>query len=178
MTAIRSAPPIRARTVHAATGALRARGHRVSAARRLVLEALYAADGPVSAEQIATGLGGHLPVSDLASVYRNLEVLERLGLVRHVHPGHAPGRYALALDAHLAAGGYPGIDERPAGEEREYLFCERCRALRPVGRTELDPVRDLVRDAFGFEARFTHFPLVGLCSSCLHGRPEDESAHR
>jgi Fur family ferric uptake transcriptional regulator len=131
----------------------------------------------VSAEQIATGLEGQLPISDLASVYRNLEVLERLGLVRHVHPGHAPGRYALALEAHVAASGRPGMDEPPAAKEREYLFCERCGALRPAGRTELDPVRDLVRAAFGFEARFTHFPLVGVCSSCRHGRPEDESGH-
>jgi Fe2+ or Zn2+ uptake regulation protein len=45
---------------------------RISAARRLVLEALYAADAPISAEQIADGLSGRLPRSDLASVYRNL----------------------------------------------------------------------------------------------------------
>ncbi|HEV3229530.1 MAG TPA: transcriptional repressor [Solirubrobacteraceae bacterium] len=156
MTAIRSAPPLRARSVHAATGALRARGHRVSTARRLVLESLYAAGGPVSAEQIASGLEGHLPASDLASVYRNLEVLERLGLVHHVHPGHGPGRYALAA--------------------REYLFCERCGALQTAGSAQFDTVRDLVRDAFGYEASFTHFPLVGLCPSCRGGLADHESA--
>ena len=72
------------------------RGLRVSAARRLVLEALFAAERPVTAEEIAAGLDGRLPASDLASVYRNLETLEELGLVRHVHLGHGPGLYALA----------------------------------------------------------------------------------
>jgi hypothetical protein len=24
-----------------------------------------------------------------------------------------------------------------------------------------------VREQFGFEARFTHFPLVGLCPDCI-----------
>ena len=35
------------------------------------------------------------PEVDLASVYRNLEQLEELGVVRHVHLGHGPGLYAL-----------------------------------------------------------------------------------
>ena len=67
---------------------------RVSAARRLVIEALFTAKEPVSAEQIAAGLGGRLPGSDITSVYRNLETLERVGLIRHFHAGHGPGLYA------------------------------------------------------------------------------------
>ena len=61
MTVVHPSPPLPARTLDAAVGALRAGGLRVSAARRLVLGALYAADGPVSAEGIAGGLEGRLP---------------------------------------------------------------------------------------------------------------------
>ena len=86
----------RGRQPPAALDALRARGLRVSSARRLVLEALFAADGPVSAEEIAGGLDGRCRRSDLASVYRNLDTLEQVGLVRHVHLGHGAGLYALA----------------------------------------------------------------------------------
>jgi Fur family ferric uptake transcriptional regulator len=131
-----------------ALAALRERGMRASAARRLALEALFAADGPVSAEAIADGLGGRLPRSDLASVYRNLEVLEAVGLVRHVHLGHGPGRYALA------------------GSAREYLVCDRCDAVRAVDPSELDEVRGLVRARFGYAPRFGHFPIVGRCAAC------------
>jgi len=139
----------------AALGALRARGLRVSAARRLALEALYRADGPVTAEQIAGGLGGELPSSDLASVYRNLETLEAVGLVRHVHLGHGPGRYALS-----------------GSEPREHAVCERCGHARAVAPETLDPVRDAVRRATGWEARFSHFPLVGLCPDCSDAAPQ------
>jgi Fur family transcriptional regulator, ferric uptake regulator len=135
---------------------LRERGLRVSAARRLVLEALLAADGPMSAEQIAEGIGGRVPSSDIASVYRNLQAFEDIGLVRHVHLGHGPGLHALAV----------------AGE-REYLTCERCADYRPVAPRELDPVRDLIERRFGYRASFTHFPIVGLCPGCtaaVHGR--------
>ena len=91
MTNAPAAEPLEARDAEAAMSALRARGMRISAARRLVIEAVYATRAPVSAEQIAAGLGGRLPASDLGSVYRNLETLERAGLVRHFHAGHGPG---------------------------------------------------------------------------------------
>ena len=50
----------------------------------------------MTADAIAAGLDGRLPSSDLASVYRNLDTLEEIGLVRHFHVGHGPGLYALA----------------------------------------------------------------------------------
>jgi len=82
---------------------MRERGLRVLAARRLVVEALLAADGPVSAEQIADGIGGRVPSSDIASVCRNLQAFEGIGLARHVHLGHGPGLHALAVAATLRA---------------------------------------------------------------------------
>jgi Fur family transcriptional regulator, ferric uptake regulator len=139
--------------------AIRGRGGRVSAARRVVLEALFAAEGPVSADYIADGLGGRVAAS---SVYRNLELLEELGVVRHVHLGHGPGLYAL---------------ER--GGPREYLVCERCRRVDEVEAGRLDGVRDRIREDFGYDAGFSHFPIVGLCAACAAGRgsARDEHAH-
>jgi Fur family ferric uptake transcriptional regulator len=136
-------------SIDAAIGAIREYGLRVTAARRLVLEVLLAADGPVSAERIAEGVNGRVPRSDLASVYRNLEVLEEIGLVRHVHLGHGPGLYALADAA-----------------AREYVVCESCDAVLAVTSVELDEVRHVIRETFGYHARFGHFPIVGLCPVC------------
>ncbi|MCP9491692.1 MAG: hypothetical protein MSC31_17735 [Solirubrobacteraceae bacterium MAG38_C4-C5] len=53
-------PRLEAPALEDATGALRARGLGVSAARRLVLEAIYAADGPISA-LLARGYIGTMP---------------------------------------------------------------------------------------------------------------------
>ena len=124
-------------------------GLRATSARRLVLEALLAARGPISAEDIADGLGGRMTQSDIASVYRNLETLGELGLVRHFHAGHGPGRYVLE-----------GLGDN------EYLACESCGALESVDPASLDGVRTAVRELSGFEARFSHFPIVGLCPKC------------
>jgi Fur family ferric uptake transcriptional regulator len=144
---VTSAPnvePLSFQDLAGAIKALRGRGMRVSTSRRLVLEALFAADVPVSAEQLAEQQG-----LELTSVYRNLETLERLGLARHVHLGHGPGLYVLV-----------------GRGEREYLFCERCGTARPVEPEELDPVRAQIKSRFDHEARFTHFPIVGTCAQC------------
>jgi Fur family ferric uptake transcriptional regulator len=148
VTSPNTGPPLPAANFDDAVAALRERGLRVSAARRLVLEVLFAVDEPVSADRIAAGLEGRVPASDLASVYRNLETLESLGLVRHFHAGHGPGLYVLA------------------GAHREYLKCEDCGRLVSVEPDEMERVRAAIRDDFGFEARFQHFPIVGRCAAC------------
>ena len=152
MTTTHAVPPVVVDDLEGALAVLRARGLRASSARRLVLEALFAADGPVGAEAVAAGLDGRVPRGDLASVYRNLETLEQVGLVQHVHLGHGPGLYRLA-----------------GTEDVDYLLCERCATVRAVDPRELDQVRALLLETFGFEARFGHFPIGGLCAACRAG---------
>ncbi len=153
MTVPNTAPLLAAPDLRSAVELLRSRGLRVSAARRLVLEALFVADRPIPAERIADGLSGRLPRSDLASVYRNLETLGELGLVRHFHLGHGPGLYVLT-----------------GRGEVEYLACESCGSVRAVEPRAIHEVRALIQRRFGYEASFSHFPIVGLCARCASGR--------
>jgi Fur family ferric uptake transcriptional regulator len=144
MTIAPPAPRLAYASIDDAIEALRARGLRLSATRQLVLEALFAAPGPVSAEQIAMRL--RLVAT---SVYRNLETLERHGLLRHVHLGHGPGLYALVGHG-----------------DHEYIYCPGCETARTVRPELLDPVRNHIRRRFGYDVHFTHFALVGRCSRC------------
>ena len=116
MTRSPDVPPVAVEDLADAVRLLRERGLRLSTARRLVLETLLAADGPLSAEQVASDLR-----LDLTSVYRNLETLEQCGLVRHVHLGHGPGLYTLV-----------------GRGEHEYLVCDSCGAVRVLAPGELD----------------------------------------
>ena len=137
-------PPVHVGSLEAAYDVVRAEGLRLSAARRIVLQALFAAEGPVTADQVSAAA-----TLELTSVYRNLETFEAIGLVRHVHLGHGAGRYALASE-----------------EETEYSLCEGCGEARALSPPTLDAVRDAVREATGLEARFSHFPIVGVCLRC------------
>jgi len=144
MTVSPNVPPLAVDDVVEAAQALRASGLRLSTPRRLVLEALFAAAGPVAAGDLARELG-----IDESSVYRNLEVLEQHGLIRHVHLGHSAGLYT-----------------RVGGAEVEYLYCERCAKVTTVAPARLDPLRERIKQDFGFTARFAHFPIAGLCDEC------------
>lgn len=148
MTEPAATPPRAFADIDEVFALLRAEGHRVTPAARFVLEALFAAaeEGPISAQQIADRAPTELEPS---SVYRNLERLETLGVVRHVHLGHGPSLYLL-----VGTG------------EREFLLCERCGRVRSVEPGELDPVRRAIEKRFGYRARFSHFPIVGLCEEC------------
>jgi Fur family ferric uptake transcriptional regulator len=77
--------------------------------------------------------------------------------VQHVHLGHGPGLYALA-----------------GSREREYLVCDRCGRVEAVEAERLERTRQTIRSDFGYEARFTHFPIVGICGDCTAA---DESPH-
>lgn len=145
---------VRVTSLEEAFDVVRGSGLRLSAARRVLLEVLASAGKPLPAEGIASGVRGRHPASDLASTYRNLETLEALGLVRHVHVGHGPGLYALT-----------------GRDNREYLVCERCDAVRAVKPESLDDIREMIRARFGHEARFGHFPLGGLCADCANPAP-------
>src|SRR3954452_196286 len=152
MTATYTAPTRRFDSPETVLNLLRARGLRVSASRRVVLGTLFAAQRPVTAEEIAGGLGDSRTEVDLASVYRNLETLEELGVVRHFHAGHGPGRYVLAGDG-----------------DRAYLTCEHCGALEVIDPQQLDSFRGEMHSRFGFEVSFTHIPMVGACERCTGG---------
>ena len=149
MTVSSLRPPVHADSLDAAYDVVRRGRLRLSAARRIVLQALFAAEGPITAEQIASGLDGRFTTLELTSVYRNLETFEEIGLVRHVHLGHGAGRYALAREL-----------------EHEYVLCEGCGSARALAPAELDGVRAAIREVTGLEARFSHFPIVGVCASC------------
>jgi len=149
MTLSHHAPALDAPDLASALDALRAHGMRISASRRQVLEALYDHARPQTAEELAKD-------GDLASVYRNLETFEAIGLVRHVHVGHGPGLYSLA------------------GTDTEFVACEQCGAYEAVAPERLAEVKDLIERELGYRPRFTHFPIVGLCARCkgdYHAHP-------
>jgi Fur family transcriptional regulator, ferric uptake regulator len=149
MTVAPRSQPLAFTSIEDVAEALRAQGGRLTTPRRLVLQALFAAGDLVSAERIAAGTDTGVTL-DLSSVYRNLERLEELGVVQHIHIGHGPGVYGL-----LAHG------------EHEYLVCEVCGRVTAADVEQLDRVRAVIRKQFGYEAHFSHFPIHGRCEDCV-----------
>ena len=132
---------------------LRARGARVTTARRSLLAALAEADAHhlTAADLTATVQRAH-PDVHLSTIYRSLDSLEELGIVDHVHLGHGRAVYHLADDAH------------------QHLVCEVCGSVIEVPGQAFDRLAESVRVAYGFNVR-AHFAVVGRCAACAAANP-------
>ncbi|HEX3509327.1 MAG TPA: transcriptional repressor, partial [Candidatus Dormibacteraeota bacterium] len=104
---------------------------------------LLQAERPLTAEEIGTIVGAGLPPLDLATIYRNLDVLEQLSLVHHLHPAHGPRHYRLTRR-----------------EEADYIACEQCGRIDAIATTRLDTARVAIAEATGYQTNFAHFPIV------------------
>src|SRR5205814_5935672 len=104
--AARQADPIRRRAYHRLmTGAelqreLRARGYRLTPQRQLVLDAVRRLRHSTP-DALATEVQRTAPSVNITTIYRTLELLEQLGLVRHTHLDHGAPTYHPAEDEHL-----------------------------------------------------------------------------
>jgi Fur family ferric uptake transcriptional regulator len=52
--------------------------------------------------------------------------------------------------------------------------------VRAVEPGDMDHVRSMIQREFGYDARFSHFPIVGLCAECARegqGHSPTERSH-
>ena len=135
-------------TVDGVLALLRERGGRVTSARRLLLEAIFEAKGHRTAEELAEEVQARAPDVHLSTIYRNLEELERLGVVVHSHLGHGPATYHLAASAHC------------------HFVCEHCgKAVKAPDELFVN-LADRAKKEFGFSIDPHHFSIFGRCRNC------------
>jgi len=127
---------------------LRARGYRLTPQRELVLDAVQQLDH-ASPEEVLTQVRQTVKGVNISTVYRTLDLLEKLGLVSHTHLGHgAPAYHATTEPDHV------------------HLVCRHCRRVTEV---EPDVAADLVETVeakHGFRTDVRHLTLFGACKDC------------
>ncbi len=129
--------------------ALRSRGLRMTPQRRLVLEALHTL-GHGTPEQVADRVQEVTPSLSLSTVYRTLDLLEKMGVVSHTHFGHkAPTYHAVGHADHI------------------HLVCRRCGGVEEADVDGARALADEVRARYGFTTDVTHLSLDGTCARCL-----------
>lgn len=136
---------------HRAIADLRARGQRVTAARRALLDVLAQTQEHLNADEIAERMGRLAPDVHRATVYRTLDSLVTLGIVTHVHLPHGAATY------HLADGDAHG---------HLHLACRSCGNVVDAPHDLLAPVVEAARTQLGFDVDPDHVALTGLCEEC------------
>ncbi len=135
-------------TVDEALSLVRASGGRVTPSRRILLRILFEQPGHPSAEELAAAVQADAPDVHLSTIYRNLEELERLGVVVHSHLGHGPATYHLATAGHA------------------HLVCESCGQMIEAPDELFRTVAQTAEASFGFAIDPHHFAVLGRCASC------------
>ncbi len=117
--------------------------------RQIILDAIESLPGHITAEAVYARVRARYPQVNLSTVYRTLEFLEELDLVRHTHFDDGVARWH-------------GVDEQP----HQHLVCRRCGSEQELELSLLSPLDHELQQRYGFHADLAHFALVGLCAAC------------
>jgi len=127
---------------------LRTHGGRITTSRRLLLRCLFTDSAHHTAEDLAAEVQAFAPDVHLSTIYRNLEELERLGVVVHAHLGHGPASYHLASESH------------------GHLVCESCGTIVEAPEELFSALALVAADQYGFTIDPRHFAVLGHCANC------------
>lgn len=131
---------------------------RWTAPRESILDLLSRARSHLSAKDIYARLQPSFPGLGLATVYRTLELLHRLGIVQKVTSSDGQGRYQLrSVDQH---------------DHHHHLICSRCGLIidyRDFVQEELELVKkteDALAKKYDFVIQDHNIEFLGLCEKC------------
>jgi Fur family ferric uptake transcriptional regulator len=128
--------------------ALKGSGKRLTPQRRVVLAAVEDL-GHATPDEVLARARESLPELSLSTVYRNLEVLEELGLVRHAHlADRAPTYHSIGDHEHF------------------HLVCRRCGTVTSVGEQAVAPLAAWLDAEHGFAPDIGHLTVFGTCRAC------------
>lgn len=131
--------------------ALATTGHRASPARAEVIEAIASLGCSVTAREVSDLLRERGSGVGLASIYRALELLERLGLIKRFDVGEGTARYEPA---------------HPSGEHHHHVVCDSCGKVEPFEDEALERAIHQLSDNVSFEVAAHDVTLHGECPAC------------
>jgi Fur family ferric uptake transcriptional regulator len=139
---------------------LRARGLRWTPQRRTLIDVLSRTDGHVTGAELVERCREIDPTTIPSTVYRTLNVLEDLGMLRHSHG--ADGREEFHVQPVASHG---------------HLHCVSCGTTWEVPADEAATIVDALRRGRGFAVDLSHLSIAGRCASCSarEDRPDDQS---
>jgi Fur family ferric uptake transcriptional regulator len=131
---------------------LREQGYRVTGARRAILEALVGCAGHVSADELVALANRRAPRVGRMTVYRTLELLQQLGVVRAIYLGSGAAHYVLLEDGH-----------------HHHLVCARCDAVVEFEDCLMNELEAQLGERHDFLVQGHVLEIVGLCQDCRAG---------
>jgi Fur family ferric uptake transcriptional regulator len=128
---------------------LRAVGQRVTPQRLMILGAFAQAGEHLSADEVYARVGPLSPAVNRSTVYRTLELFRDLGLISETDLGGGVRHFELLDDG-----------------RHHHLICRDCGVMLVLDDDLVQPLRDGIRERYGFAPTLDHLALFGLCAYC------------
>ena len=123
-------------------------GYRLTPQRQFVLQAVEKL-GHATPDEILAEVQAQSSAVNVSTVYRTLEVLEELGLVRHTHlSDRAPTYHSVTDHQHF------------------HLVCRNCHRVVSVDPEVAAPLVERLRAEQGFVVDVGHLAIFGECVEC------------
>ncbi len=129
------------------TGQLKRSGLKITPARVKMLDIFKHARTPLNAKQIARRL--KFADVDLATIYRNLETLQKQKIIAEVNLKKEQAYYELS------------------GTHHHHIICESCGKISDVGNCGIHKLQYQIMKKHGFKKISRHeLEFFGLCKAC------------
>jgi Fur family peroxide stress response transcriptional regulator len=138
----------------------RERGVRFTTQRRTVLEVLLQRSDHPTADQIFEVVRVRNPRIARRTVYRVLDDLAQLGLIRRVHHPGAAARFDAKTYRH------------------HHLVCIRCNKIVDLESPDLDSISLPKGRPHGFDVCDLSVQLMGICQECRKGKARPKQGER
>lgn len=124
-------------------------GYRLTAARQAIVAALVRCEGHITADDLVQEVRESAPEVGRMTVYRTLDLLCELGVVRPIHQGTGAAHYILM-----------------ANGSHQHLICTRCHGVIEFEDCVTTDLPQQLAAQFKFHV-FSHLlELHGLCENC------------
>ncbi len=129
--------------------ALQEKGYRLTTARQVILQVLASSGGHVTADDLVALVHEEAPGVGRMTVYRTLDLLSELGLIRPVYQGTGAAHYILMDGGH-----------------HHHLVCSVCHQVIEFDECVLGEIERLVCDRYQFQMQSHLLELYGRCPNC------------
>jgi Fur family ferric uptake transcriptional regulator len=140
------------RSVDDVRARLRARGLRWTPQRRALIDVLRETDGHVTGAELVELCRERDAETTPSTVYRTLDVLEELGIVRHSHGRDGREEFHVAPTS-----------------EHGHATCESCGTVVELGAEDVAGLRASLQRR-GFIVDLSHLAVGGTCRDCAKER--------
>ena len=123
-------------------------GKSYTGVRAVILDVLRSSGSPLNPKQIRSLITTKKP--DLATIYRNLSLMESLGLIQSVELGEGFKRYEI---------------NRPE-YHRHHIVCRTCGKIEDVQECGLKQMEEKIFRKIGFKTEEHRLEFFGICALC------------